>query len=186
MKVAERRKQTQTFHFSSYPVCLPSLWFSGSHKFGKNNIHPLTLHLGIPLFLNIIFLMKLTKLLSLLKLNMSEQHITECRNCIRPSLSFLSRFPLESSNALLKMNVLIPDTLQQENTVTPLFFFQRRKLCSPRIHCRELLSACQCKQKQGLLTPQAEQKLQTALDVLVLGFESSSLQFPSLLKEYQE
>lgn len=131
MKVAERRKQTQTFHFSSYPVCLPSLWFSGSHKFGKNNIHPLTLHLGIPLFLN-IFLMKLTKLLSLLKLNMSEQHITECRNCIRPSLSFLSRFPLESSNALLKMNVLIPDTLQQENTVTPLFFFSEKKTVQPQ------------------------------------------------------
>lgn len=134
MKVAERRKQTQTFHFSSYPVCLPSLWFSGSHKFGKNNIHPLTLHLGIPLFLNIIFLMKLTKLLSLLKLNMSEQHITECRNCIRPSLSFLSRFPLESSNALLKMNVLIPDTLQQENTVTPLFFFFREENCAAPEH----------------------------------------------------
>lgn len=121
MKVAERGKQTQTFHSSSYSVCLSSLWFSGSHKFGKNNIHPLTLHLGILLFLNIIFLMKLTKLLSLLKLNMSEQHVTECRNCIRSSLSFLSRFPLESWNALLKMNVLIPDTLQQENTVTPSF-----------------------------------------------------------------
>jgi len=125
MKVVGSGKHTRPFNLASHPVSLPS-GFQVVTNLGKTTFTHQSCSLGYVLFSEYQISHAANKTMKSSKIkHLSEQYLTECRNCIQHPLSFPSCFPLESSNALLEMDVSIPTHYSRKKTVTPIFLEQK-------------------------------------------------------------
>lgn len=120
------RKHWSDGHFISVPALSVPSGFQVATNSGKTTFAHCPCAFGFFIFLNIKFLTKPMKLLNLLKLSiLAEQYVTGWRNSTRPSLPFLSPFPLETPDALIKNGWVHPQHMTAGKYSHPQVFWER-------------------------------------------------------------